>query len=232
MLSLLSFISLHSDVTTETFDVCVRAAASWIRAADFALSSAVASSSIPGGDSGNNNDDSDDSHIKSTAATAFSLSRPPGHHATTGSSNGFCLFNFAATAALHVVNKYQGMKVSILDYDIHYGQGTADIVLKHPNIRYVSTHQVPAFPYMGETNNVLGTYENVMTIPIPPETTWGKFSVMKGLVIKFMIDLDHAHSSRLQHTNTHILSRMQRITKISTTKRLDSFVKKKNGNQI
>ena len=65
------------------------------------------------------------------------------------------------------------MKVSIIDFDVHYGQGTADIVARHADMRYVSIHQTPAFPYMGESNAIVGkSYQNVRTIPMPPDTTW------------------------------------------------------------
>lgn len=129
-------------VTTETFDVCLRAMAAWIRAAEYA-----------------NNE----------GGIAMALTRPPGHHATFNLQNGFCLYNFAAAAAIHAV-KYLGMtKVSILDWDVHYGQGVADIAARHDGIRYVSIHQTPAFPYEGETQQTRG---NVMTLPMPPDTSW------------------------------------------------------------
>jgi acetoin utilization deacetylase AcuC-like enzyme len=48
----------------------------------------------------------------------------------------------------------------------------ADIVMKHDQIRYVSIHQTPAFPYMGEQHKVLGEFQNVLTIPMPPETSF------------------------------------------------------------
>jgi acetoin utilization deacetylase AcuC-like enzyme len=126
-------------VTTETFDVCLRAAAAWIRATD------------------------------NIGGMAMALTRPPGHHATYNQQNGFCLYNFAAAAAIHAI-KYRGIsKVSILDWDVHYGQGVADIAARHDGIRYVSIHQTPAFPYEGETKQTKG---NVMTLPMPPDTTW------------------------------------------------------------
>jgi acetoin utilization deacetylase AcuC-like enzyme len=82
-------------------------------------------------------------------------------------SQGFCLYNFAAAAAIHAVKR--GKRVSILDWDVHYGQGVANIVHGYENIRYVSIHQTPAFPYEGEQAETVG---NCMTLPMPPETTW------------------------------------------------------------
>jgi len=132
-------------VTTETFNVCLRAAAAWIRAVDSTMNDGSA---------------------------CMALTRPPGHHATKKLMNGFCLFNFAAAAALHALDKYPYANVSMLDWDVHYGQGVADIVQYHARARYVSIHQLNAFPYMGETFQVSGEHRNIMTVPIPAETTW------------------------------------------------------------
>lgn len=134
----MGYVDSDTYVTTESFDVCLRATAAWIRAID--------------------------------SSASFALTRPPGHHATYATSNGFCIFNFAAAAAIHALSK--GKRVAILDWDVHYGQGIADIVRREefaPMVRYVSIHQTPAFPYQGEQPQVL---QNVRTIPIPPETTW------------------------------------------------------------
>lgn len=70
-------------------------------------------------------------------------------------SNGYRIFNFAAAAAIHVVS--QGKRVAILDWDVHYGQGIADIVqrnevLESMIILYASIHQTPAFPYQRESD--------------------------------------------------------------------------------
>lgn len=106
------------------------------------------------------------------------MTRPPGHHAKHSFSNGFCIFNFAAAAAAHALSIDQSMKISILDWDVHYGQGVADILDKcsgddwTKQVRYVSLHQVPCFPYEGQQRKVQGRYKNVMTIPIQPESTY------------------------------------------------------------
>ena len=147
-------------VTTETFDVCLRATVAWIRAVNYCYSDIE-------GDNGVNN-----------KYFAMACTRPPGHHATYNSQNGFCLYNFAVATAIHALsitrnNMNMVSKVSILDWDVHYGQGVADIVYELPthrnSIRYVSIHQTPAFPYEGERRQTKG---NVMTLPIPPDTSW------------------------------------------------------------
>lgn len=133
-------------LTTESYDVCLRATAAWIECVNRVL-----------------ND---------LCTYSFALTRPPGHHATSSLPNGFCLFNFAAAAAVHVSKHDKCKKITIVDWDVHYGQGTADIIQNYENIRYVSTHQVPAFPYCGEKRGIRGQYKNLMTVPIQPESSW------------------------------------------------------------
>jgi len=148
-------------VTTDTYDVCLRATATWIRAVDWVMEAVEK-----------------DPSSSRMVPSAMALTRPPGHHATATMSNGFCIFNFCAAAALHCSQKAATadnnnqpiIKISILDWDVHYGQGTADIVSNYPDtIRYASIHQVPAFPYMGTERKLSG---NIMTIPMIADTTW------------------------------------------------------------
>lgn len=68
--------------------------------------------------------------------TAFALSRPPGHHAVRSQSMGFCVFNFAVGAAKYAIDKYGLSRVGILDFDVHYGNGIADLVERDARIRW------------------------------------------------------------------------------------------------
>jgi acetoin utilization deacetylase AcuC-like enzyme len=136
-------------VTTETFDVCLRAMVAWMRAVNICCCSAKGH----------------------RPPKAMACTRPPGHHATYSLQNGFCLYNFAAATAIYAINNCDGVsKVSILDWDVHYGQGVADIASRYDGrIRYVSIHQSPAFPYEGEQLQRKG---NVLTLPVAIETSW------------------------------------------------------------
>jgi acetoin utilization deacetylase AcuC-like enzyme len=145
-LGFVGYVDDDTFVTTESFGVCLRATAAWIRAVDHALAE--------------------------PNRAAMALTRPPGHHATFKSSNGFCLVNFADAAAIHALETDPNLKVSIFDWDVHYGQGVADIIEKHNRVRYASIHQTPAFPHMGTQFEVQGEYDNVKTIPIVAETSW------------------------------------------------------------
>ncbi len=153
-LGFIGYVDYDTFLTTETFDVSLRAAATWIRAVDLALQGAASYDENSG------------------FGAAMALTRPPGHHATKDLSNGFCLFNFAAAAAMHAWYVDPTLRISILDWDVHYGQGVADILQRDARARYVSVHQTPAFPYLGEKRGLHGPHRNVMTLPIQAETTW------------------------------------------------------------
>lgn len=80
---------------------------------------------------------------------AFSLIRPPGHHAGKDYAGGFCIFNNIAVAA-----KNLNCKVAIIDIDVHHGNGTSDIFYDDDNILYISTHQSGIFPGTGQLRDI------------------------------------------------------------------------------
>ena len=77
------------------------------------------------------------------AANAFCAVRPPGHHATASRAMGFCVFNQVAIAALYAQETYGVERVAIIDFDVHHGNGTQDILQGRAGMLYVSTHQSP-----------------------------------------------------------------------------------------
>jgi acetoin utilization deacetylase AcuC-like enzyme len=93
---------------------------------------------------------------------AFSLMRPPGHHATPDRPMGFCYFNHIAVAAF-VALQEGANRVAIWDFDAHHGNGTEDIVQGHPRIAFASVHQFPAWPGTGTTSS-----GNIRNFPIAP----------------------------------------------------------------
>lgn len=96
---------------------------------------------------------------------AFSLMRPPGHHATRTKSMGFCYFNNIAIAAARHLNQRPKAKIAILDIDCHHGNGTEDIFFGSPNVLYVSLHQSPLYPGTG-----LESKQNCLNYPLSPGT--------------------------------------------------------------
>lgn len=78
---------------------------------------------------------------------AFSLMRPPGHHAGPNKLGGFCYFNNIAVAVQSLAR--QGRQVAIIDIDCHHGQGTEEIFLGQKKMMYLSLHQVGIYPNTG-----------------------------------------------------------------------------------
>jgi acetoin utilization deacetylase AcuC-like enzyme len=100
---------------------------------------------------------------------AFSLVRPPGHHATPNRAMGFCLFNNISIAAKYAISRYALERVAIIDFDVHHGNGTQAAFEADPQVLYISTHQSPLYPGTGhleETGSAqaMGTKVN---IPLP-----------------------------------------------------------------
>ncbi len=83
---------------------------------------------------------------------AFCAVRPPGHHATQDTAMGFCLFNSVAVGAAHALAMHAIERIAIIDFDVHHGNGTADIFKAEPRVMYASTHQSPLYPGTGGTS--------------------------------------------------------------------------------
>lgn len=98
---------------------------------------------------------------------AFVLARPPGHHAERKTGMGFCLFSNAAIAAHYALTKPGIDRVAVLDWDVHHGNGTQEILQDHPHLAYCSLHQSPCYPGTGYPEEV-GKFNNVLNIPMSP----------------------------------------------------------------
>jgi acetoin utilization deacetylase AcuC-like enzyme len=96
---------------------------------------------------------------------AFSLMRPPGHHAMRERAMGFCYLNSVAIAAL-LANLGGLKRVAVFDFDVHHGNGTEDILLDKPGFACISIHQHPAYPHTGLENRG----SNCFNFPVPPFT--------------------------------------------------------------
>jgi acetoin utilization deacetylase AcuC-like enzyme len=103
-------------------------------------------------------------HAALRGERAFSLMRPPGHHATRDRAMGFCYFNNIAIAALDVLAN-SAKRVAIWDFDAHHGNGTEAIVANNLQIAFASIHQFPGYPGTGTKS-----FANVTNYPLGPGT--------------------------------------------------------------
>lgn len=104
------------------------------------------------------------------AKNAFVATRPPGHHAETATAMGFCLFGNAALGAKHALDYHGLQRVAVVDFDVHHGNGTQDILWDDPRALTITSQQMPLWPGTGAANET-GAHENVLNIPLEPETT-------------------------------------------------------------
>jgi acetoin utilization deacetylase AcuC-like enzyme len=102
---------------------------------------------------------------------AFCAVRPPGHHASSAESMGFCFVNNVAVVAAALAAA--GERVMVFDYDAHHGNGTHDIFYADSRVLFVSIHQWPLYPGTGRHDEV-GSGDArgcTMNIPVPPHST-------------------------------------------------------------
>ena len=78
---------------------------------------------------------------------AWSLARPPGHHASYEQAEGFCFINNVALAANIILQQKPNAKILIFDYDVHHGNGTQDLFYKNNQVFFASIHASPQFLY-------------------------------------------------------------------------------------
>ena len=104
---------------------------------------------------------------------AFCAVRPPGHHATADIAMGFCLFNSIAVAAAHALDRYGLTRISIVDFDVHHGNGTQAIFDAEPRVQYVSSHQLPLYPDTGHRDE--RGVGNIVNLPLPAGTGSDRF---------------------------------------------------------
>ena len=107
--------------------------------------------------------------LDGAVANAFCAARPPGHHAETETPMGFCLFGNAALAAKHALDRHGLARVAVVDFDVHHGNGTQDLLWNETRTLFVGSHQMPLWPGTGRPDE-RGAHDNVLNLPLPPES--------------------------------------------------------------
>jgi acetoin utilization deacetylase AcuC-like enzyme len=107
---------------------------------------------------------------------AFCAVRPPGHHACHDRSMGFCIFNQVAVGVKYALERHGLKRVAVVDFDVHHGNGTEDILAGDERVLMVGIFQHPFYP--GTGNQPMG--DNMVNLPVPAYT--------KGDVVRRMIE--------------------------------------------
>jgi acetoin utilization deacetylase AcuC-like enzyme len=124
--------------------------------------------------------------------------RPPGHHATRDETMGFCFFNNVAVGARHALDVHGLERVAIIDFDVHHGNGTEDIIAGDDRVLMCSFFQHPLYPYSGAVPK--GT--NMINVPIAPYT--------RGPELRETIDDVDAAAGRVPPADGLHLGRLRR----------------------
>ena len=118
-----------------------------------------------------------DSVMAGEINNAFCAVRPPGHHAEHAKAMGFCFFSNIAIAAKYALARHGLKRVAIVDFDVHHGNGTADIIRGDDRVLMVSFFQHPLFPFSGADT----AESNMVNLPVPAYT--------KGMDVRELIDM-------------------------------------------
>ncbi|MCK0149912.1 histone deacetylase family protein [Marivita sp. S6314] len=100
---------------------------------------------------------------------AFCAIRPPGHHAEKSTAMGFCLFGNAAIGAKHALEAHGLSRVAVVDFDVHHGNGTQDLLWDEVRALIITSQQMPLWPGTGDPSE-RGAHDNVLNVPLPPRS--------------------------------------------------------------
>ncbi|MBP7000392.1 histone deacetylase family protein [Amaricoccus sp.] len=105
--------------------------------------------------------------VRREVDNAFCAVRPPGHHAEKATPMGFCFFGNVVVGARHALEAHGLERVAIVDFDVHHGNGTQDLVWDDARILFCSSQQMPLYPGTGAAEEV-GAHGQIVNVPLPP----------------------------------------------------------------
>jgi acetoin utilization deacetylase AcuC-like enzyme len=106
-----------------------------------------------------------DAVMAGEAKTACVAGRPPGHHAERETAMGFCLFGTVAIGAKRALDHHGLSRVAIVDFDVHHGNGTQDLLWDEARCLFVSSHQMPFYPGTGRPDE-RGAHGQILNLPL------------------------------------------------------------------
>ncbi len=105
-----------------------------------------------------------DEVMSRAAKNVFCGVRPPGHHTETKRTSGFCFLNNVAIGVRHLQKNYSLKRIAVIDFDVHHGNGTQEILEKDDNVFFASIHQAFIFPKTGKYS--ISENRTVVNIPV------------------------------------------------------------------
>ena len=121
--------------------------------------------------------DATDAVMAGELENAFCSVRPPGHHATHNKAMGFCFLSNVAIAAKYALQRHNLQRVAVIDFDVHHGNGTEDILAGDGRTLMCSIFQHPFYPYSGDRDPA----PNMCNLPVAAYT--------RGMDIRELIEL-------------------------------------------
>ena len=106
-----------------------------------------------------------DAVVSGATRTAFVAGRPPGHHAERETAMGFCLFGTVAIGARRALEHHGLSRVAVVDFDVHHGNGTQDLLWDEGRCLFISSHQMPLYPGTGRPDE-RGAHGQVLNVPL------------------------------------------------------------------
>ena len=134
--------------------------------------------------------DAIDSVLEKKNKNAFCLIRPPGHHAEREKAMGFCFFSTIGIGAKYLKKIKKLYKIAIVDFDVHHGNGTQNVLWNDPDCLFISIHQDELFPFTGSKNET-GIKNNILNIPVNANSTSNEFrNIVDNIVIPRLIKFE------------------------------------------